>query len=108
MKDSASPTPGEQLLSQVRAGFVSQGTSFARWCRENGVARQNARLSLVGGWNGPKGQELRAKLISQSKDGKRDEFRRAAELLSVQESGEIVNRKDLKGKLIPEADRRSA
>jgi len=55
--------PSKELLAQVRAAFVVRGTSMSAWCRENGVARQNARLSLLGGWDGPKGKALRARIV---------------------------------------------
>lgn len=57
------PPPGPELVLTVRAGFVRQGTSLGRWCRENGYRLQNARNALVGGWDGPKGRTVRAVLI---------------------------------------------
>ncbi len=55
--------PGRELYNQVRGGFVTQGTSLGRWCRENDIKAQNALNCLVGGWNGPKAKALRVKLI---------------------------------------------
>jgi hypothetical protein len=61
MKDALAPCP--ELVRKVRANFVLQGTTLGRWCRENGIPRQNARDTLLGGWDGPKGRELRAKIL---------------------------------------------
>lgn len=59
--------PGLSLIREVRIGFIRQGTTLAKWCEENGVKRSNARTSLVGLWNGPKGQALRARIIVAAK-----------------------------------------
>lgn len=59
-------SPGPQLYIQVRAAFVAQGTTLGAWCRERGIAHQNAKSALVGAWNGPKGREVRRKLIEAS------------------------------------------
>lgn len=61
------PNPGLELVRLVRAGFVLQGTTLGRWCRENGIALQNARNALLGGWNGSKGQAMRARLIAAAR-----------------------------------------
>lgn len=55
---------GQQLLRAVRAGFVIQGTTMAGWCAKNDVDRPNARLALLGAWDGPKARALRQRLIS--------------------------------------------
>lgn len=60
------PTPGPDLVKRVRAGFVLQGTTLGRWCRDNKVMPQHARLALLGGWNGPKGTALRERLMAAS------------------------------------------
>lgn len=60
-------TPGADLLRQVRAGFVAQGTSYTRWCRENGVLRANANQALIGAWDGPKAKKLRRRIIEASR-----------------------------------------
>lgn len=57
-------TPGKKLFSQIRAGFIAQGTSYSKWCRENGVSRQNAKLSLIGVWDGPKSRAIRERIIN--------------------------------------------
>lgn len=51
---------------KIRAGFIAQGTSFRRWCVENGIKRQNATKAAIGEWAGPKGQEIRRRLLKES------------------------------------------
>lgn len=63
-------SPGERLLATVRAGFVQQGTSLTAWCDQNGLTRQNVRTALLGGWNGPKAQQLRSQIVEASKGSK--------------------------------------
>lgn len=60
------PPPGRELLQQVRAGFVAQGTSYSRWCSERGILRSSASQALLGAWNGPKAQRLRAEIVRAS------------------------------------------
>lgn len=52
-----------QLLRRVRAGFMLKGTTLTEWCRQNGTHISNARNALIGTWDGPKGQAMRAKLV---------------------------------------------
>ena len=59
-------TPSRDLYNQVRAGFIGQGSSLTKWCRNNGIKPQNAIHCLMGTWDGPKGKALRAELISES------------------------------------------
>lgn len=58
------PQPGPELVRTVRAGFVLHGTTLGRWCREHGIVTQHARMALLGGWDGPKGRNVRARLIA--------------------------------------------
>jgi hypothetical protein len=51
------------LYRRVRAAFVAQGTSLARWCAENGVSRQYAERCLQGSQSGPKALTLRDRVI---------------------------------------------
>lgn len=51
---------------KVRAGFVAKGTSFRRWCQTNGIKRENGRAAMLGLWKGPKGQEVRRRLLKES------------------------------------------
>jgi len=62
-----STSPSKDLLAKVRAGFVAQGTSLNRWCAEHGVLYPNARQVLIGTWNGPKGQDLRLRLVEAAR-----------------------------------------
>ncbi len=52
------------LLNAVRGRFIIQGTSLARWCRENNVDRVWASDALLGKRNGPKAIELRNRLVA--------------------------------------------
>ena len=59
------PAPGftvDELMLEIKAGFIRQGTSFTQWCRENDVDRQNARVAILGGWRGPKASALIEKI----------------------------------------------
>jgi hypothetical protein len=58
--------PGPDLYQHVRAGFVRQGTTLTRWCRDREMNPTNARAALAGAWNGPKGKALREELIEAS------------------------------------------
>lgn len=49
---------GNKLLLEIRTGFVGRGTSFSKWCTENGIKRQNARAAILGEWTGPKAREV--------------------------------------------------
>lgn len=54
---------GKSLLTNVRIGFISNGTSFSRWCIENQINRPNARLCIMGAWDGPKSRQLRERIV---------------------------------------------
>jgi len=56
--------PSKELLVLVRAGFVQQNTSLAKWCAENSVSRQWATAVLIGSRNGPKASGLREKILN--------------------------------------------
>ena len=56
-------SPGLDLYNKVRAAFILQGTTLNAWCLSNGIMRQNAQQALTGSWNGPKGRELREKML---------------------------------------------
>lgn len=57
---------GNKLLLEIRTGFVGRGTSFSKWCTENGIKRQNARAAILGEWTGPKAREVVQVLIVAS------------------------------------------
>ncbi len=56
-------TPGLTLHRKVRIAFIDQGTTFHAWCLSNEIDPKNARMAIVGGWNGPKGQALRRRIL---------------------------------------------
>lgn len=56
----------EQLYTQIRAGFVTKGTSLNKWCKQNGYHRQNAYAAIMGEWTGEKATELCNLLIVES------------------------------------------
>lgn len=58
--------PSLDLYNMVRAGFVARGTTLHGWCRSQGISMGNARDCLLGAWNGPKGREMRTRLIKES------------------------------------------
>ncbi len=60
-------TPGPDLLRAVRAGFVLQGTTFSTWCGDHDISRSNARQALIGSWDGPKGRELRDRIVKAAR-----------------------------------------
>lgn len=58
--------PSRDLYNQVRAAFILDNSSLGSWCKDNQVKPQNVMACLVGTWNGPKGKELRSRLIAAS------------------------------------------
>lgn len=52
----------QDLLNQVKAGFVLKNTTFNAWCIANGVNRANATVAILGGWRGPKAKKLVARV----------------------------------------------
>lgn len=58
------PKTGGAALARVRAGFALQGKTLTSWCRENGVTRQNARLAIIGAWDGPKSRAMRGRIFA--------------------------------------------
>ena len=61
------PNPSLDLLKEVKIGFLMQDTTLTRWCRENDTHVSNARNALIGTWNGPKGQAMRAQLVKAAR-----------------------------------------
>lgn len=58
--------PGLALLNAVKAAFVARNTTLNRWCDDHDIQRQNAVAALTGAWNGPKGRELRHRVVRAS------------------------------------------
>lgn len=54
--------PGPELLRAVRTGFVARNRTLNGWCTDNQVNPSNARVALLGGWRGPKAQDLIARI----------------------------------------------
>lgn len=50
-------------MLQVRVGFLKQGTTFHKWCRENNITRQWATAALTGRRNGAAAKALRGRII---------------------------------------------
>ena len=46
--------PSRRLYNAVLGAFRAQGASFASWCDDHGIRRENARAALYGVWRGPK------------------------------------------------------
>lgn len=53
----------------VRTGFILQGTTFAGWCRSEGVDPGYAYRVMTGDTNGPKSRALRTKIMAAAKRG---------------------------------------
>lgn len=53
----------DPLRQRIKAGFVAQGTTYTKWCREHGVNRSNCNAALAGAWDGPKAKALRSQVL---------------------------------------------
>lgn len=60
------PIPSIDLFNKVKGGFVAQGTTLTGWCRDNGSHLANARICLIGSWDGPKAREFRKILCREA------------------------------------------
>jgi hypothetical protein len=58
MRSVSALTNENQMLVEIWAGFVRQGTSLHGWCTENGIDSHNARKAILGKWKGPKATVL--------------------------------------------------
>jgi hypothetical protein len=56
------------LYQVVRAGFVARGTSFSRWCVQNGILRQYAVRVLRGETRGPAATSLKLRILEAVSD----------------------------------------
>lgn len=59
--------PSSDLYNRVRCGFILQGSNLSTWCKENDVHPTNAKACLIGMWGGPKGKELRDRILKAAK-----------------------------------------
>lgn len=57
------PPGSDNLLREVRAGFIAQGVTLSAWCSANRVTRSYAHHVLRGHTNGPNALALRARLV---------------------------------------------
>ena len=55
--------PSLRLYRKVRAVMVEQNVTLAEVARELGVARNNIRPALTGEWDGPKGRDVRNRVL---------------------------------------------
>ncbi len=85
MESIISKSKNVDLYTQVKAGFLLQGTSLHKWCLENGIHRQNAAQALKGTWQGEKSMALKIKIILAS--GICSELKSAAHLLNGEGDG---------------------
>lgn len=60
---NTTPTPGKELLLQVRIAFLQQGTSLSRWCINNGANHSYAHQALTGKGNYPSILAFRQKIL---------------------------------------------
>lgn len=60
---NTNPTPGKELLLQVRIEFIKQGTSLTRWCTEQGVSHSYAHQALTGKYSYPAILAFRKKIL---------------------------------------------
>jgi len=58
--------PGKELIQEVRAGFIRQGTTLGFYCRNNNIDGGNVYRLLRGEWNGDKAKALRSQIIEAS------------------------------------------
>lgn len=57
-------TPSDDLFKAVRACLILRGQSFAGYCRERGLARQNAAAAIRGIWRGRKASALVNEIVA--------------------------------------------
>lgn len=57
------PQGSDDLLREVRAGFIAQGVTLSAWCSANKVTRSYAHHVLRGHTNGPNALALRTRLV---------------------------------------------
>jgi len=54
---------GAAAYRSARAHFVRSGTTFNKWCLENGISRTYAEKSIKGERNGPKARAIREQVM---------------------------------------------
>lgn len=58
--------PGRILHEVIVGAFRAQGTSFAEWCRNEGVNVNTASLATYGQSGGARGQDLLNRMIADA------------------------------------------
>jgi len=58
--------PGKQLIQEVRAGFIKQGTTLSEYCKKNKIDGGNVYRLLRGDWDGVKAKVIRSQIIEAS------------------------------------------
>lgn len=58
MRTESQHTPSGDLFKAIRARLIMRGYSFAGYCRDNDLTRQNAASALCGRWRGRKASAL--------------------------------------------------
>lgn len=48
----------EEAYARVKAGFIAQRMTLARWCSESGLQASNVRAAFAGRWKGPRAEEV--------------------------------------------------
>lgn len=61
-------------IANMQIGFIKQGTSFHRFCMENGIPKASAYRALNHELNSEGSKQLRQRLINASK-GKTEELK---------------------------------
>ena len=59
--------PGQELIQEVRAGFIRQGSTLSEYCRDNVIDGGNVYRPLRGQWNSDKAKARRAQIIEAAK-----------------------------------------
>lgn len=62
----ALPPPSVELYNKVRGAFIAQGRTLKDWAAQNKTHQSNVRSALTGMWDGPKGREMRRRLIKEA------------------------------------------
>jgi hypothetical protein len=58
---------GKRELQNVKIGFLKQGKTLTRFCKENGINHSHAFRVFRGTWKGEKANALKKLLIDASK-----------------------------------------
>ncbi|WP_022705307.1 hypothetical protein [Pseudorhodobacter ferrugineus] len=59
-------TPSKQTLKEVRVRLLMRGLSFAGYCREQGLIRQNLAAAITGKLTAPKAEAMFQSVLMDS------------------------------------------